>query len=70
MPPSGQAAGWRGKGRFKETLGSLKSGQSVEQIANGWKLPAKYAGYTDPLANEAGRTRLRNNVQVIFDELR
>jgi glyoxylase-like metal-dependent hydrolase (beta-lactamase superfamily II) len=39
-------------------------GQTVEQIAGSWKMPAKYAGYAEPAA-----ARLRSNVQVVFDEL-
>jgi hypothetical protein len=42
-----------------------KSGKSVDDIANSWKIPAKYAGYAAPAA-----TRLRANVQVVFDELK
>ena len=40
-----------------------KAGQTVEQIAESWKAPARFAGYQAPQAN-----RLRGNVQVIFDE--
>jgi glyoxylase-like metal-dependent hydrolase (beta-lactamase superfamily II) len=41
-----------------------QAGQTVDQIATSWKVPAKYAGYAAPQA-----ARLRANVQVIFDEL-
>ncbi len=40
------------------------AGQTVEQIATAWTMPAKYAGYDPP--NAAGVAR---NVQVIVDEL-
>ena len=42
-----------------------KSGQTVEQIATAWKIPAKYTGYAEPQP-----PRLRSNVQVVFDELK
>lgn len=42
-----------------------KDGQTVDQIADSWKVPAKYTGYDAPQAN-----RLRGNVQVIFDEVK
>jgi glyoxylase-like metal-dependent hydrolase (beta-lactamase superfamily II) len=42
-----------------------KAGQTVDQIAASWKMPAKYAGYAEPQA-----MRLRSNVQVVFDETR
>ena len=41
-----------------------QKGQTVDQIATSWKMPAKYTGYA-----EAQAARLRSNVQVIFDEL-
>lgn len=47
-----------------------KAGQTVEQIAGSWKLPAKYTGYADPQATDNGRVRVRSNVQVTFDEVR
>ncbi len=43
----------------------VKAGRSVAAIAGGWKMPAKYAGYTAPQT-----ARLQANVQVIYDELR
>jgi glyoxylase-like metal-dependent hydrolase (beta-lactamase superfamily II) len=42
-----------------------KAGRTVDQSAEGWKIPEKYAGYTAPQA-----TRLRANVQVVFDEIK
>ena len=42
-----------------------KAGKSVDDIANNWKMPAKYKGYAMPQA-----ARLKANVQVIFDELK
>jgi glyoxylase-like metal-dependent hydrolase (beta-lactamase superfamily II) len=51
---------------FLDTVrAAMKAGQTVEQVAAAWKVPAKYTGYTAPNAN-----RLTANVQVIFDELR
>jgi glyoxylase-like metal-dependent hydrolase (beta-lactamase superfamily II) len=42
-----------------------KAGKSVDDIANSWKMPAKYTGYAMPQP-----ARLKSNVQVIFDELK
>ena len=41
-----------------------KAGRSVDEVANAWKMPAKYAGYRPPQP-----ARLKLNVQVIYDEL-
>jgi cyclase len=42
-----------------------KAGKSVDDIAKGWKIPARYTGYAVP-----AETRLKSNVQVTFDELK
>jgi glyoxylase-like metal-dependent hydrolase (beta-lactamase superfamily II) len=42
-----------------------KAGQTVDQIAEAWKVPAKYTGYA--AAQPEG---VKRNVQVIFDEIR
>jgi cyclase len=42
-----------------------KAGKTVDDVANTWKIPAKYKGYAEPAA-----ARLRSNVQVTWDELR
>ena len=42
-----------------------KAGQTVDRIAEGWMLPEKYAGYAAPEAS-----RLKANVQVVFDEIK
>ena len=42
-----------------------KAGKSVDEVANTWKMPAKYVGYGPVQA-----PRLKSNVQVIYDELR
>jgi cyclase len=42
-----------------------KSGQSIDQVVKSWTVPSKYQGYTP-----AAETRLRANVQVIFDEIK
>jgi hypothetical protein len=41
------------------------AGQSAEEVAKDWKIPAKYAGYATPTP-----VRLLQNVQVVFDELK
>ena len=40
------------------------SGQTAEEIAQGWTIPTQYTGYDAP--NQAGVAR---NIQVIIDEL-
>jgi cyclase len=40
-----------------------KAGQTVDQIAESWKLPEKYVGYTAPQPQ-----RVKADVQVVFDE--
>jgi len=40
-----------------------KAGRSAEEVAKGWMMPAKYAGYAAPQP-----ARLQSNVQVIFNE--
>jgi len=42
-----------------------KTGKSVDELASGWTMPAKYTGYAAPQP-----ARLRSNVQVVFDELK
>jgi cyclase len=48
---------------LKAVQDGKKAGKSVDDVANGWMMPAKYTGYAMPQA-----MRLRSNVQVIFDE--
>jgi cyclase len=45
--------------------GAKKKGQTVEQIAKSWTMPAKYQGYAP-----AAEARLLSNVQVIYDEIK
>ena len=42
-----------------------KAGRSVDEIAAAWKMPARYAGYTEPQP-----ARLKSNVEVIDAEIR
>ena len=51
---------------MKEVQSGKKAGKTVDDIANGWKMPEKYKGYTVP----AGPTlaRLKANVQIVMDE--
>lgn len=41
-----------------------KAGRTAEDVANTWKVPGKYQGYTQPPAN-----RLLPNAQVVWEEL-
>jgi cyclase len=40
-----------------------KAGRTVDEIASGWTIPAKYAGYATPQPN-----RLKANVEIAFSE--
>jgi cyclase len=42
-----------------------KAGKSADEIAAGWSMPAKYAGYTAPPP-----ARLKANVEVILNEIK
>jgi cyclase len=42
-----------------------KAGQTAEQIAQGWKIPDKYAGYAAP-----DPARVKANVDVVFAEIK
>ena len=44
-----------------------KAGKTVDDVAAGWKIPEKYKGYAAPTA-PAAMTRLKANVQIVFDE--
>ena len=41
-----------------------KTGESIDEVASTWKIPAKYAGYAAPDPN-----LLKNNVQLAYAEL-
>jgi cyclase len=42
-----------------------KAGRSVDEVAKTWTMPSKYSGYAAPQA-----TRLRANVEVIYNEIK
>ena len=42
-----------------------KSGKTVDEVANSWKVPAKYTGYANPTP-----ARVKADAQVAFDETR
>jgi cyclase len=42
-----------------------EGGKTVDEIAAGWTIPAKYAGYSAPQA-----ARVKSNVEVVFAELK
>jgi len=48
-----------------DVTAAKKAGKSVDEVANTWKVPAKYTGYAAPAA-----VRLKANVQVVYDELK
>lgn len=49
---------------LNDVRAARKAGRTVADVASAWKIPAKYAGYTPPMPE-----RLRDNVQVVYDEL-
>lgn len=42
-----------------------QAGRSVDEIAKGWTIPARYKGYAEPQA-----ARLRANVEVVYNEIK
>ena len=46
-----------------------KAGRSIDDIAKGWTVPAKYTGYTQP-TSEAQLARVRANVEVVYNEIK
>ena len=49
---------------FRDTVqAGKKAGQTVDQIAAAYKIPEKFKGYAAP-----AEARLKNNVQIVFDE--
>jgi glyoxylase-like metal-dependent hydrolase (beta-lactamase superfamily II) len=42
-----------------------KAGRSIDDIAKGWTIPAKYTGYGQPQA-----ARVRTNVEVVYNEIK
>ncbi len=50
---------------FAAVRDGRKAGRSVDEIAGGWTLPAKFKGYAAPQA-----ARVKSNVEVIANELK
>jgi cyclase len=51
---------------FRDTVrAGKKAGQTVDQIAAAYKIPERFKGYAAP-----AEARLKNNVQIVFDETR
>jgi hypothetical protein len=49
---------------FKNTVqAGKKAGMTVDQIAAAYKIPERFKGYAAP-----AEARLKNNVQIVFDE--
>jgi len=55
---------------MRDAQAAKKAGQTVDQAAAAWKLPAKYKGYTDPASTPAQTARLKANIQIVYDETR
>jgi cyclase len=53
---------------MRDVQAGKKAGKSVDEIAAGWKIPAKYKGYTDPASTPQQVARLKANVQNVFDQ--
>ena len=47
---------------------AMKAGKSVDDVAGGWKIPAKYAGYA-PITTPGDKVRVKNNVALAYKEL-
>jgi cyclase len=50
---------------LNDVRAAKKAGKTVDEVANTWKIPAKYVGYAPPAAD-----RLKSNVQIVYDELK
>jgi len=48
---------------LSDVRAAKKAGKTVEEVASTWKIPAKYTGYAAPMPD-----RLKNNVQIVYDE--
>lgn len=49
---------------LNDVKAAKSAGKTVDEVASTWKIPGKYAGYANPAPD-----RLKNNVQIVFDEL-
>jgi glyoxylase-like metal-dependent hydrolase (beta-lactamase superfamily II) len=49
---------------LNDVRAAKQAGKTVDEVANTWKVPAKYSGYGTPRP-----ARLKANVQVVYDEL-
>jgi glyoxylase-like metal-dependent hydrolase (beta-lactamase superfamily II) len=49
---------------LNDVRAAKQAGKTVDEVANTWKVPAKYSGYGTPQP-----ARLKANVQVVYDEL-
>jgi hypothetical protein len=49
---------------LSDVTAAKKAGKTVDEVASTWKIPAKYAGYADPMP-----ARLKTNIQIVYDEL-
>jgi glyoxylase-like metal-dependent hydrolase (beta-lactamase superfamily II) len=50
---------------LSDVSAAKKAGKTVDEVASTWKIPAKYKGYAAPMPD-----RLKNNVQIAYDELK
>ena len=48
---------------FADAQAAKRAGKTVDEVANTWKIPAKYVGYAAPAA-----ARVKNNAQLAFNE--
>ena len=46
-----------------DVIAAKKAGKTVDESAATWKIPAKYAGYAEPIP-----ARLRGNIELVFNE--
>ncbi|HEX5110519.1 MAG TPA: MBL fold metallo-hydrolase [Vicinamibacterales bacterium] len=51
----------------RDALAAKKAGKTIDQFVAEWNVPAKFAGYTNPPANNRGQWR--SNAQVAWEEM-
>jgi glyoxylase-like metal-dependent hydrolase (beta-lactamase superfamily II) len=53
---------------MRDVQAGKKAGKTVDQIAAGWSIPAKYKNYASATATPQATARLKANVQIVYDE--
>jgi glyoxylase-like metal-dependent hydrolase (beta-lactamase superfamily II) len=53
---------------MRDVQAGKKAGKTVDQIAAGWSIPARYKNYASATATPQATARLKANVQIVYDE--